>query len=198
MTDVIRRNRAQLLHLTLFSIIALLVGSDLVVDYQSGTSVGHVFFEAAVLFCAVAGVVVLGRRLFAVRREARREARQLRSELASTRADARRWRHEARQYLQGLGEAIEQQFHRWELTPAEREVALLVLKGLSHREIAAVRGVSERTARQQAHDVYKKADLRGRAELSAFFLEDLLLPAEAADGAEGAHSQSFEALDDVS
>jgi len=49
---------------------------------------------------------------------------------------------------------------------------------LSHREVAAVRKVSERTARQQAQEVYRKAGLAGRSELSAFFLEDLLVPPE--------------------
>ena len=62
------------------------------------------------------------------------------------------------------------------LTPAEREVGLLLLKGLSHKEAADVRNTSETTIRQQALAVYRKAGLRNRADLSAFFLEDLLLP----------------------
>jgi DNA-binding NarL/FixJ family response regulator len=53
---------------------------------------------------------------------------------------------------------------------------LLLLKGLSHREIGELRRTSEATVRQQALAVYRKAGLRGRTELSAFFLEDLLLP----------------------
>ena len=68
------------------------------------------------------------------------------------------------------------QFERWELSPAECEVGLLLLKGLSHKEVAATRDTSERTVRQQALAVYRKAGLSGRAELAAFFLEDLLLP----------------------
>ncbi|MGH8595878.1 MAG: LuxR C-terminal-related transcriptional regulator, partial [Gammaproteobacteria bacterium] len=63
-------------------------------------------------------------------------------------------------------------------TEAEREVALLLLKGLSSKEIAAVRGVSERTVREQSRAIYSKAGLTGRAALSAFFLEDLLAPIE--------------------
>jgi len=61
------------------------------------------------------------------------------------------------------------------LTPAEREVGLLLLKGLSHKE-AATRATSETTIRQQALAIYRKSGLRNRSELSAFFLEDLLLP----------------------
>jgi DNA-binding NarL/FixJ family response regulator len=83
-----------------------------------------------------------------------------------------------RELMKGLGTAIDAQFERWKLTAAEREVALLMLKGLSHKEIAAVRETSERTVRQQAQTIYGKANLSGRAALSAFFLEDLLLPLE--------------------
>ena len=79
--------------------------------------------------------------------------------------------------MRGLGEALDRQFQRWSLSPAEAEVALLLLKGLAMKEIAAVRGVSERTVREEAQAVYGKAGLAGLAELSAFFLEDLLLPA---------------------
>jgi DNA-binding CsgD family transcriptional regulator len=64
---------------------------------------------------------------------------------------------------------------RWGLTPAERQVALLLLEGLSHAEAARVRDTSERTVRQQVHEVYSKAGLSGRSELAAFFLEDLLV-----------------------
>ncbi len=74
------------------------------------------------------------------------------------------------------GEAINRQFTRWALSPAEREVGLLLLKGLSHREIAQVRSTTETTIRQQALALYRKSGLGSRAELSAFFLEDLLLP----------------------
>lgn len=68
------------------------------------------------------------------------------------------------------------QFSRWNLTEAERDVALLLLKGLSHKEVAAIRATSERTVREQARSLYAKAGLTGRAALSAFFLEDLIAP----------------------
>ena len=93
-----------------------------------------------------------------------------------TAADAARWRKEARDLIAGLGAAIDEQFERWKLSPAEKEVGLLLLKGLSHKEVAEARSVTEATARQQARAVYKKARLSGRHDLAAFFLEDLMLP----------------------
>jgi DNA-binding NarL/FixJ family response regulator len=97
-------------------------------------------------------------------------------DLEAARRVAEQFRAEAREALRGLGDAIDHQFTRWSLTPAEREVALLLLKGLTHKEIAQARSTSETTIRQQALAVYRKSELRSRAELSAFFLEDLLLP----------------------
>jgi DNA-binding CsgD family transcriptional regulator len=99
-------------------------------------------------------------------------------DLELARVQGQRWRAEARNHLNGLGAAIETQFSRWNLTEAEREVALLLLKGLSHKEIAGIRVVSERTVREQARSIYGKAGLTGRTALSAYFLEDLLAPIE--------------------
>ena len=97
-------------------------------------------------------------------------------DLDAARLQGRQWRDETRALLTGLGEAIDRQFLTWKLTGAERDVGLLILKGLSLKEIAAARVTSERTIRAQAQSIYAKAGLSGRAALSAFFLEDLLAP----------------------
>jgi DNA-binding NarL/FixJ family response regulator len=78
--------------------------------------------------------------------------------------------------VDGLSKAIDQQLSKWKLSAAEKEVAFLLLKGLSLKEIAEVRNTSEKTARVQSIAVYSKSNLSGRSELSAFFLEDLLVP----------------------
>lgn len=44
------------------------------------------------------------------------------------------------------------------------------------RVLAELRQTKEATVRQQAQGVYKKAGIGGRADLTAFFLEDLLSP----------------------
>jgi hypothetical protein len=58
-------------------------------------------------------------------------------------------------------------------------VASLLIKGLSHKEIATVRAVSDRTVWEQARSISSKAGLTGRTALSAFSLEDLLAPSKA-------------------
>ena len=95
-----------------------------------------------------------------------------------------RRREELEKAMAGIHAQIEADFDKWNLTAAEREIALLLLKGLRLKEIADARGTSERTVRQQAQAVYKKAGLEGRSELAAFFIEDFMqsFDANAAQG----------------
>jgi DNA-binding NarL/FixJ family response regulator len=158
--------------LILFAAIGGLIAADVLSDFSQGTTTSHILFEASAMAIALAGVAFLLLRL----RAASGERRRLGHDLLLARAEAERWRTEARDLLAGLGAAVSEQFDRWGLTRAEQEVGLLLLKGLSHKEVAGVRATSERTVRQQALSIYKKAGLGGRAELAAFFFEDLLLP----------------------
>jgi DNA-binding CsgD family transcriptional regulator len=73
-----------------------------------------------------------------------------------------------------LSEVIEAQFTAWKLTPAEREIGMLALKGFDTAEIAAFRGAAQGTVRAQMTSVYAKSGTSGRAQFAAFFVEDLL------------------------
>jgi DNA-binding CsgD family transcriptional regulator len=160
----------------LFAFIAAAIGGDLASDVFAGASGWHLLAESFVMALALLGLSAMYTQL----RTERARARDLQHDLDGTRADLARWRHEAQEHLRGLGAAIDTQFRRWELTPAEREVALLLLKGLSLKDIAELRATSERTVRQQSLGIYRKSGVAGRAELAAFFLEDLLLPSDTA------------------
>ena len=92
---------------------------------------------------------------------------------------------QSKRHVDGLAHAIDQQLNQWKLTIAEKEVAFLLLKGLSLKEVAEIRQTTEKTARVQSMAVYAKAGVSGRSELSAFFLEDLLPPATPEKGETG-------------
>jgi DNA-binding CsgD family transcriptional regulator len=147
-------------------------GIDLVLDAPTTWRSAHVLYEVSLIGAAAATSVMLWRGWWRSRRSLS-ETRQVLAERASER-DA--WRASAEAALAGLGRAIDERFAAWNLTPAEREVALLLLKERSHKQIAYETGRSERTIRQHAVAVYHKSGLGGRAELAAFFLEDVLLP----------------------
>lgn len=159
-----------------FSVIALLVAVDIVADISEGTTLAHVALEAGIGLVALFGLAALGWRLVSAARSARQRADELGHHLESSQQDAIEWRAEAQDLLRGLGAKIDSQFAKWNLTPAEKEVALFLLKGFSHRDVARLRDVSEATARQQARAIYKKAGITGRHDLAGFFLEDLALP----------------------
>jgi DNA-binding CsgD family transcriptional regulator len=145
---------------------------DLVLDRPTTLWSFHVLFELSLLGLSLGAVAYL----WLGWRDTGRRLAQTRDELAARGAERDAWRGRAEKLLRGLGEEIDGQLRSWGLTPVERETALLLLKGYGHKEIAALQEKSERTVRQHAVAVYRKSGLSGRAELSAFFLEDLLLP----------------------
>ena len=167
MSNDIKQNRTTMISIGLFIAVALLIAWDLVFDYGDGASIAHIAVESVLLLIALSGTALMWRQLRSTRRD-----------LAVAIDDADQWRRESRELLRGLAAAIENQFDRWQLTKAEAEVGLLMLKGLSHKEIALVRDTSERTIREQARAVYRKSGLSGKSALSAYFLEDLLFPPE--------------------
>jgi DNA-binding CsgD family transcriptional regulator len=162
-----------------FGLVALLAIVDLGGDLRQGTTLVHALVEGTIASVGLGGIVWAAARLrsYSVQAMALRErAADLEQDLGASRADAERWRAQAADLIAGLSEAIDHQLERWELSDAEKEVALLLLKGLSHKEIAEIRKVGEATVRQQAGAIYRKAGLSGRHDLAAFFLEDLLGP----------------------
>lgn len=177
----------------LFSLMAVLVGIDLITDLRDQTTVAHVLLELLVVVVgfAAAGVIALRlRRSQHAAQALRAHAAELAEELRVTQLEAARWRRDAADLIAGLSAAIDAQFARWKLSPAECEIALLLLKGLSHKEIAEIRSVSETTVRQQARSLYRKAGLSGRNDLAAFFLEDLLGPREPAGSSTAARREA--------
>jgi len=78
--------------------------------------------------------------------------------------------------ISGISQHIEQEFIKWQLTATEKEIALMLLKGLTFKDIAKARCKSERTVRQQAGAIYAKSSLANRSDLAAYFLEDFMAP----------------------
>lgn len=163
------------LRLLLGGILAMIVVGgtiDLILDAPTTWLSFHVLFELAMVMAALVSATALWLGWW----RARQAVVVMAHSLEERRAERDAWRASAEKALEGLGRAIDRQFDAWGLTPAEREVALLVLKGHGHKQIAGLTGRSERTVRQHAVTVYGKAGLGGRAELAAFFLQDLMLP----------------------
>lgn len=174
--------RVHLLLAALFIIITIAAGLDLLMDRPTTLWSVHVLAEATVVLVSLSAAAYLAWGWY----QASKEVQTLEAAVQERQAERDAWREQASQALRGLSEAMSTQFDSWELTPAERQTALMLLQGFSHKRIAKLTDRSERTARQHAVAVYRKSGLSGRSELSAFFLEGLLLPVEGASREEPA------------
>lgn len=150
--------------------ISIWATQDVIREYESGENLSHLYFEVMVAMISVAWIFYLWRENF--RKEGKLE--NLKIHIDQLTQESHKWKEQNSRLINGLSESIQTQLLEWGLTAAEREVALLILKGLSFKEIAEIRSTSEKTTRQQALMIYQKSKLPGRAELSAFFFEDLL------------------------
>lgn len=71
-------------------------------------------------------------------------------------------------------EVVLAHFDAWELTAAERDVALLAIKGLTIAQIAEMRESREGTVKAQCSAIYRKAGVSGRPQLISLFVEELM------------------------
>lgn len=69
---------------------------------------------------------------------------------------------------------IESHFDEWKLTASERDVAALMVKGLSISEIAKVRGSADGTVKAHLNAIYRKANARNRAEVLSHIMDTLI------------------------
>ncbi|MBY0516815.1 MAG: helix-turn-helix transcriptional regulator [Bacteriovoracaceae bacterium] len=143
---------------------------DIIIDMRSGVAISHVWHEV-VLFC-IAFSASIWQLTTIIKKN--KHISSLNTELLETKKSYQQWKERTHASAQQIRELIDVQFGLWHLSQSERDVALLLIKGLSMKEIADIRSTHEKTVRQQATSIYKKSSLSGRQELAAFFLEDIL------------------------
>jgi len=127
-------------------------------------------FETLTMAVALLAIFFLFNEL----RHIRKDRESLVSDLARSREESLMWRESAKSLVAGAREAIDEQFDAWHFTPAEKDIATLILKGCSHKQIADIRKSNATTVRQQAQSIYRKSSLDGRSELAAYFLDAIL------------------------
>lgn len=161
----------ELLIILLLTSIVLLAGGDMVYDFHEGASTTHMVIEIALIVVSFSLVALLVVELWRQTHSIRRLKSELQS-LSERQQDP--VSPEMQEARHNLAVVADRQFTDWELTQTEKEVAMLLLKGLSFKEIAAVRNTVEKTVRQQASAIYRKSGLNGRHAFAAWFIEDFL------------------------
>ena len=153
-----------------FAIVVIASGADLVADLSHGVDTEHIVKEAVIVSISISAIAWL---LLGLRQQ-RLEIKSLQQELETLNRPETPPRKYVLEARKKLGNVVTRQFSEWMLTGSEIEVGWLLLKGLSLKEIAIVRSTQEKTVRQQASSIYKKAGVSGRHAFSAWFIEDIL------------------------
>ncbi|MFN3785276.1 MAG: helix-turn-helix transcriptional regulator [Thiothrix sp.] len=171
----------EMLFIALLIFIIVLNLRDLYYDYADYKNGSYSLFNLALeLFVITASTFGIAFLIHLIRQRMQ-ELELLRQQLKTTHKNLSELNHDLnqmsdkmRQVSRQYNEVIQEQFTKWDLTPSEKEVAMLLLKGLSFEEIAGIRNAKEKTVRQQATAIYRKSGLNGRHEFAAWFFEDFL------------------------
>jgi len=158
--------------LLIIVLLIIVIGNffDVIEDFDSTNTQFFFIIQILTIILSIGGMYLLLMVLFNSHREV--------SLLSNKISQVEKQHEESIQKIKTLAKAynlqIIEQFKHWELSSKEQEIALQLLKGLSLKEIAELRFRSEKTVRQQASSIYRKSEVSGRNEFSAWFFEDLL------------------------
>ena len=154
----------------LIGIFTVLIGMDILRHVLTGSVGFNVVIDSFI------GIVVL--LFFAISKSKFTKhilaEKEFETKMSSLREEIDEWKKRSSTFLLEFESLIQSQFVIWGLTSAEKDVALLLVKGLSFSEIATIRGTTNNTVRNQAHTIYSKSNLKSRTELAAYFMEELL------------------------
>jgi DNA-binding CsgD family transcriptional regulator len=152
--------------------MGILVIADIIEDYSEGAQLTHLIVEGLLFVLSISIFLLVLKNWL----KERQRAESLASSVSNLKMERDQLQLELQKHLQGLALVIEKQYEAWGLTQSEKEVGFLLLKGFSIKEVASLRGTSEKTVQVQAQSIYKKSNLHNRSEFAAYFLEDLLPP----------------------
>lgn len=156
--------------IALLVLIMLFKLLDIVADVQLEIPLWHIMQESVLVLLTIIGTVYLSYDL--IRRS--RQVKALAHRLVQADKQIDNMSSQMRTARQEYSQAVAGQFNIWGFTKSEQEVAFLLLKGLSFKEIAEVRQTKEKTVRQQASSIYAKAEVDGRHTFCAWFMEDFI------------------------
>jgi DNA-binding NarL/FixJ family response regulator len=143
---------------------------DVLTDLSLGVPGWHIVSESLIVIVSGIGALFLIRDIYA----RTSDISKLKQALLISDDKFRNISDEMKNARHEYSTVIHSQFKQWSLTRSEQDVAMLLLKGLSFKEISGVRNTKEKTVRQQASAIYSKANVEGRHEFAAWFLEDFM------------------------
>lgn len=155
--------------ISLFITISL-TSVDILHELHQGVDLRYICLEFAICFSACLGVIFVSSLFY----QERKTRLGLDHELMIVKSDVEKWKQKVKSISQQFATAIDEQFTLWGLSKAEKDISLLLIKGMSSKDIAILRNVTEKTIRTHASAVYKKSGLTTRYELAAYFIDALI------------------------
>lgn len=145
-------------------ICALAFLVDLVLEFPDPRFWGAMTAEARVHLASELTIMLLLIVGFGLARRAHRNLAAQRDRLAGS----------LRSLRGDFDRILTARFDAWDLTPSQRDVALLCLRGLRIAEIAEVRTCAEGTVKAHMSAVFRAAGVRTRGELVGIFMDEFL------------------------
>ncbi len=159
-----------LLSLTLLLLLLL----DLRADYLYGIPFSHMILEIILFFICLVGFSYFSDLALKQYKNQNQRLLKLQENIQKKDNQLSSLSKKVKSYKEEFRAEIENTFRQWGFTRAEAEVASLLLKGLSTKEVAELRHSNEQTVRSQCSSIYKKSKLENRSQLSSYFLDDLI------------------------
>ncbi|MBG6210645.1 DNA-binding CsgD family transcriptional regulator [Labrenzia sp. EL_126] len=150
---------------------------EIILEFKDGETLASMGDDLSRLAISV---IILGAFIFDHLNK-QKALRELSGQLSKARGQLTRLDSKTKELAGQYRAVMQKQFDAWNLTASEQDVVIGMLKGLSFREIAGLRETREKTVRQQASAVYRKAGVSSRNELTAWFFEDMLEPLPTGD-----------------
>lgn len=98
----------------------------------------------------------------------------LRAYLRLSRAEAERSKETIHMLRGNFDEVLHDKFEAWGLTNAERDVTLLIIRGLSVADIAAARKTAQGTIKAQSTSIFRKIGVGSKTELMSAIIDEFL------------------------
>ena len=115
----------RLLIITLLVMVAGMATVDILTDIKGALTLRHILLEGGAGVTALFGIFYFMRGTAVLKEKLTASVK----ETLTLKQDAKIWKIQAQKHIEGLAQSINAQLHAWNLSQAEKEIALLLLKG---------------------------------------------------------------------
>ena len=168
-------NQLKKYHILLFHALVLMIvvtdlALDIVKDLPRESLLLEIIIEGSILLL----VITSSNYIWNILHKVENSNTELERDLISTQERATTWERKSKEFIKEFQSHLTDQFNKWNLTKSEQEIALLLLKGNSAKDISELRRTSLGTIKNQCRSIYEKSGQSNKSELSAYFLGELL------------------------